>query len=244
MIYAPLFSLITVCHGRWHHLVHTLSTRLYQTYPRCEFVLVASGADNSPMAVLDEPDLRGRVVRVSAQHYRASYLRNLGAKFAAGELLGFVDADIYLAAEWAELCSEALRCADLVINQLLMDREDSGGATGTCAMQRWLFEKIRGYNENLDNAWGYEDTDLFVRAQRAGGRALGYPIGAVRHIGHSDAERQENFIDAHETARVPQTFIRHMQTCALDYRIHPYEANRVRRLVFPDDVVEITEAYQ
>jgi len=166
-------------------------------------------------------------------------MRNIGAAAATGEILGFVDADVYLVPQWANHCVAQLqqRC-DAVINSVTWSEADAGGCTGTCVLQRWLFERVNGFNENLDAAWGYEDTDLLVRLQRAGGRVGSYPVSMVRHINHGDDLRQCHFIGKRQ-ARAPGTFMQHLDTCRRDAEVHCYEANRVRRLTFPTP--EITQ---
>ncbi len=233
------FSLITVCHDRWEDLCRVWPTWVGMDYPAVEHIIVASGPSDAPMAIADEEGFSGRVIRVrNAPYYRPSFLRNLGARLASGEYLGFVDADIALHYNWVTTCVGRLQTScDLVMHQLLIDGMDTGGHSGTHAISRWLFEKVRGYSENLDDAWGYEDTDLYERCQRAGGRVGGYPAGMVVHTDHDDRRRSKHLLDPQFTPRTPKVFLKHMRTCDEDAAIHPYEANHSRRVGFPPEVV-------
>lgn len=239
-MYFKKFSLITVCYDRWYHLQHVIRSWFEQDYPKLEFVVVAGGTDDGPLQLVQIEEFHGMVLRIrNAPNYRASYMRNAGAMAAQGEVLGFVDADIVLDKQWVSYCMMQLqRRYDIVANEGTLNDQDSGGCSGTQALQRWLFEKIHGFNENLDYSWGYEDTDLLVRAQRAGGRPMGYPPSMVRHIKHGDDVRQKHFIGQWEP-RAPRTFMQQLDVCRRDTEIHLYEANRVQRLSFPPD--EITK---
>lgn len=237
----PKFSLITVCYKRWHHFQATFKSWVEQSYPNIEMVVVADGRDEAIKSVTYNPEFTGQLLRLhNAPYYRASYMRNVGAMAATGEYFGFVDADVYLHTDWVSSCMSLLtKSADIVANDQTLSGDDAGGITGSMAIARWLFEKLHGYNENLDGAWGYEDTDLLIRAQRAGGRVGSFPMKMLQHLKHDDRARQEFFKDNTLPPRTPKLFVRHLLTCEKDAEVHPYEANRVRRIQFPKD--EITK---
>jgi hypothetical protein len=221
-------------------LQHSVQSWYRQDYPQVEYVIVGGPQDDGLKLLPQNEYFHGTLLHVrNAPHYRASYMRNLGVLAATGEILCFVDADIALDPNWVSFCVAQLkRRFDIVVNSPLLSSKDMGGATGTLAIQRWLFERIRGYNENLDYAWGYEDTDLIVRSQKAGGRVSGYPPAMLRHITHEDSVRSRHFCDEHDP-RAPKTFMQHLKVCQDDCEIHLFEANRVQRLRFPPD--EITK---
>lgn len=238
-MFEPRFSLITVCFRRWHHFQATFKSWVEQTYPNIEMVVVADGRDEGIKSLTNNPEFSGQLLRMhNAPYYRASYMRNVGAMAAIGEYFGLVDADVYLHPEWVASCMKLLqKSADIVANTHTLSGEDAGGVTGSMAISRWLFEKLNGYNENLDNAWGYEDTDLLIRAQRAGGRVGAFPTEMLQHLKHEDRDRQQHFKDNRLAPRTPKLFVRHLLTCEKDAEVHPYEANRVRRLQFPPDQI-------
>ncbi|RMD95380.1 MAG: glycosyltransferase family 2 protein [Calditrichaeota bacterium] len=237
MGFKPLFSIISVCHGRWYHLKETWSSWAKQTYKNFEIIIVASREDE-PKTLLIASGFKGKVLRVcNLDYFRPSLLRNIGASYSLGEYLAFVDADNFLQPTWLDYCENLLKARfDIVVHQYLLERKDPGGCSGTFAIQRWLFEKIRGFNTNLDRVWGYEDTDLIIRAQKAGGRITGYPVNLTSHIEHSDEERSKNFKD-NLPPRLPRTFLNQMRICDLDYQVHPYEANRIRRFSYPKVII-------
>ena len=242
-MYFKKFSLITVCYDRWYHLQHVIKSWFVQDYPNIELIVVIGGEDDSPLQIVQSENFRGTVVRIrNASCYRPSYMRNVGAMVSQGEMLGFVDSDIELSRYWVSYCVKQLKHYDIVANENTLNEQDAGGCTGTQSIQRWLFERIHGYNENLDYAWGYEDTDLLIRAQRAGGKPTGYALSMIRHIRHNDDVRKRHFTNKQLIPRSPKIFMQHLDTCRHDAEVHPYEANRVRRLTFPsDEITKITK---
>lgn len=238
------FSLITLCMDRWVQLAQSFTTWMMQDYPSIEHIVVLAGDDDAPQAITHHESFAGKLIRVrNSPFFRPSHYRNLGATHATGEYLGFIDADMLTTSnQWISHCVNTLRtCADLVVTQALYDGVDSGGHSGTCAIARWLFEKIRGYNENLDECWGYEDTDFYIRAQRAGGRVFCFPDSMLTHQPHTDDDRARYFKLTEFGPRTPRVFVRQMRICDHDEDIHPYEANRVRRTSFPLEIVTMIE---
>lgn len=241
-LYYRKASLISVCYDRRAHLAAAWPSWRAQTYPRIEHVVVV-GYDESAAGVADDRDFRGRVVVVrGCASYRGCYLHNLGAKWSTGEYLCFVDADVTLRDAWVAYCVGRLaRAYDIVVHKNTMKlSNDAGGSSGTYAISRWLFEKIRGYNENLDGSWGYDDTDVFIRAQRAGGRLTVYPASMAQAASHDDAVRSKHF-STPLPPRHARTFLAKMRICDLDEQVHRFEANRVRRLTFPSPSVSVIE---
>ncbi len=239
MSYFRKISLITVCFDRWEQLQRTWPTWTRLDYPEIEHIVVVAGPDERPVAISQDDDFNGLIVRVrNTEHYRPSYLRNLGACASSGEFLAFIDADIFIHPNWLSACLSELKArCDLVIHSATSTGQDAGGESGTLVIARWIFEKIRGYSENLDDRWGYEDTDLIVRAQRAGGRAgMYYATMISGHIDHSDEERTRH-IRHKDAARLPMTYLRQMKVAETDAELHPFEANRIRRLRFSPDVI-------
>ena len=234
------FSLITLCRDRWLQLAQSFVTWIAQDYPEIEHVVVVSGDDESPYALAQNEHFSGTMLRVrNAPFFRPSHYRNLAVSMATGEYLGFIDADMLMASsQWVSYCASMLkRRADLLVTKTLYDGGDSGGHSGSCAISRWLFEKIRGYNENLDECWGYEDTNLYIRAQRAGGRIASFPAQLLQHQPHGDEDRGRHFKRPEFTPRTPKVFIRQMRVCDHDEDIPPFEANRARRFEFPPETV-------
>lgn len=239
-MYNPLFSLISVCHDRWMHLSQTWISWINQTYPRIEIVVVCSGSDRSPVSLLNNGQYKGCVVRIENSEYvRPSCWRNIGARYAQGDYFGFVDADVNLHNNWVSFCMQRLTTShELIINHRLYSGLDGGPSSGTVAVCRWLFEKVNGYNENLDDAWGYEDTDLITRLQRAEGRVAPYPADYAKAIQHDDNLRIKHYARK-DPARSPKIFLKHIQTCKDDSSLHPFKANIESRLKFsPIDIVE------
>lgn len=236
--YERKISIVTVCYRRWHHLRSTIRSWLASDYPSFEVVVVANGDDPDVEYVTRYSDFRGQVLLLdNSPYYRSSYMRNVGALAARGEYLAFVDADVWLHPTWLSSCMHQLqKDSDIVINDGIVRGRDCGGATGTMAIAKWLFERVHGYNENLDYSWGYEDTDLLIRSQRAGGRVGSYSPELLNHVQHGDSERSKYFCKKHDPRR-SAVFLQHIRECEKDAAIHPFEANRLQRLNFSPDSI-------
>lgn len=241
-LYYRKVSLINVCYDRREHLEASWPSWCAQTYPRVEHVVVV-GHDEAAADISKDRMFQGRVVLVrGCTSYRGCYLHNLGARWSTGEYLCFVDADVRLQDTWVTYCiGQLTKTHDIVVHESAISPSgDAGGASGTYAIARWLFEKIRGYNENLDGSWGYDDTDVFIRAQRAGGRLATYPSSMVQAAVHDDAVRAKHFSQP-LPPRHARTFLAKMRICDQDEQIHRFEANRVRRLTFPSSSISVIE---
>ena len=236
-------AVITTCFGRWHHLLKSWQNWKQLSGAEIEFVIVAAGPDDAPIKITQDEYFDGVLVRVrNCDYYRPSYLRNVGAKVSRSDYLAFVDADILLDSRWAAFCvSELVSNADLIVHSSTYNNKDAGGVSGTLAISRWLFEKVNGYSENLDGRWGYEDTDLIIRAQRAGGRVSSYPAHfAAVGTQHSDEDRISNF-KYNDAPKIPTTYLKQMKVADDDKAIHLFEANRIKRLDFTKSVITLID---
>ncbi len=223
-----LLSLITVCHGRWEYLRRVWPSWRAQTWSPIEFVVVAAGPDDSPLQLLRE-GFPGKLVRVTnAPYFQLSAWRNVGARYACGEWLAFVDCDILLHPDWARKWME--QCGS---GELFRLAHFQKGVVGTCGVARWVYEKVRGYNENMDEQWGLEDYDFYRRVEAAGGRVQGYRGDYLTHLHHSDAARAENMrikvLDQRNLRKIERE----------DRAVHAWETNRRRRCDFPAPRIEV-----
>lgn len=232
----PLLSVVTVCYDRWQHLQRTWPQLMEQEYRPLEVIVVCNGADNGPLQLLHDPRAETRIVRIdNSAAYRASRFRNLGALAARGKYLAFVDSDVHLSSVWTNTVMREMQARPagaVVINEAMTKMADAAGCSGTLAIHRWVFERIGGYNENLDLSWGVEDTDLIERAQFAGAQAIAYPAVLTQHRDHDDVLRNKHHVRK-LPPRFPKTFFQQMKIAEADRAIHPYEANRVSRLRLP-----------
>jgi len=82
--------------------------------------------------------------------------------------------------------------------------------TGFCAFNRADFEKVGGYNEDLED-WGYEDEDLYSRLTKSGLSEfhIKKPKNFLFHIPHSNALSVKN----HKNKNRRQTKLRNAKLC-------------------------------
>ena len=93
----PLISVIVPVYNAEKFLRATIKDIQDQTYPNLEILLVDDGSADGSCAVCEA--LEAEDVRIRAFHKKnggASSARNLGLRNAAGELIGFVDADDHI----------------------------------------------------------------------------------------------------------------------------------------------------
>lgn len=179
-------ALITTTKGRLHHLRETLP------------LMLAQGADEVIVVDYDCPDGSGdwverhhpgvQVVRVdAAPSFCAARARNMGAAVARSEWLVFIDGDIRTHAGWVDWMREFLEPGNFY-RAASGQRGRDPELEGTSICRRADFDAVGGYDEVFD-AWGGEDTDLYGRLERHGLRTSFYPISFVDAIRHGDEER-------------------------------------------------------
>lgn len=130
------------------------------------------------------PRLQAILVLDDTHHFSRSRAKNIGAVRTPTSVLCFVDADCVLTPKWLQLRSESLEAgADICLVDPMQD-----GASGTYAIRSVVFHELRGYDEALAD-WGYEDSDLYSRAENYGCRISRYGIDQVRVFQHDDGVR-------------------------------------------------------
>jgi glycosyltransferase involved in cell wall biosynthesis len=231
-------SLITGCYRRIDYLKRALDSWALQTYPNLELVVAVD--EDSYMSYSVEA-LRFPTTLVTLygmRTYRDSWVKNRCIEASTGEILIFIDSDIHiLRHDWVSRCvMEIRKGAGLVMSSFLFHGRDANGISGTAVCDRWAVERVRGFNENLDGAWGYEDTDFYIRLQRAGATAAPYPHQWLWHSPHHDsiryAYRGSNDVS---DIRGPQ-FKQQMSISKDDMKLHPFEANLDKRCQPSEDI--------
>ena len=197
-------SVVVATHNRPARLVALLDSMRAQTLPRdrYEVIVVDDGsADPTPRILADasaRQDLRLTTFRQAPSRGPAA-ARNVGLRAARGRLVAFTDDDCTVSPGWLEgmLAAHAAHPWAVIqgrieINPAEMEHFNPlahtmesralgpGFATANIAYPRELLEQIGGFDEQ-EFGWGGEDTDLGIRALKAGAGAVYAPGAVVYH---------------------------------------------------------------
>lgn len=236
-------SVIVGAYKRREDLLGNFNNWYWQRYPNIEFVIaVDKSTDVSPL-VHQLTDTHSLVIlRLNnLQHYRRCWVKNRCWELATGEYFLFLDVDIrFLYAATLEAMVDKTRQGyAVVIDDRLYDGRDAGGQSGSFMCAAWAMQRINGFNENLDQAWGYEENDVFVRIQKAGGNVAYYNHHFLYHVPHPDSWRYANTLSSDPDIRGKQ-FQQQINIAKQDMAlIHPFEANLEKRCQ-PTEQVDIT----
>jgi len=180
-------SLITTCKGRFSHLIDTLDFMVAQQGEKHEVVVVDYGDPDGAWDYVTTKLLAKNVAAVKVMEdvdtFNLDRARNFGAKWAQGDILAFVDSDVFIYAEWLTEVVSAIRSGyDLVTRD-----GNKEGITGTFAVTRKAFDKVNGFDESL-HGWGHDEIDFFRRCTKVGSRCT-YSAKKVHAITHTDELR-------------------------------------------------------
>jgi hypothetical protein len=112
--------------------------------------------------------------------FNVSIARNLGAAATSADFLMFLDADAMPSGSLGAF----LREAQLSEHEFFTWPH----GVGECLVPRSKFMEVGGYDEVMDG-WGYEDTDLSIRIERAGLRRRQFDSDMISIISHPDEIR-------------------------------------------------------
>ncbi len=91
---SPLVSIIIPTYNYAAYLPTALESCLRQTYKNLEIIVIDDGSTDNTKDVIDR--YRGRIVYIFQENAGVSAARNRGIASAAGDFIGFLDADDYL----------------------------------------------------------------------------------------------------------------------------------------------------
>ncbi|MEA1927460.1 MAG: glycosyltransferase [Candidatus Auribacterota bacterium] len=195
----PRISLVTTCKGRLSQLQQTIEGCLQQNDPNYEYVVVDYDCPEGTAGwVKSRPDDRIVVVKIHNRHFfNQSHSRNLGARFATGEILVFIDADTILEPDFLSSVRKKLRGNSfLTTSMALAGEKDYGSGAGLmgyggiigCWKKDW--EAIRGFDESMVG-WGGEDDDFRRRLRGRGLTPLLFDLTLCQAMDHDENSRTE-----------------------------------------------------
>jgi glycosyl transferase family 2 len=195
----PRISLVTTCKGRLSQLRQTIGGCLQQNDPNFEYVVVDYDCPQGSAGwVKSQPDDRIVIVKIHNRPlFNQSHSRNLGARFATGEILVFIDADTLLQPDFLSSVRSKLRDNSfLTTSMALAGEKDYGSGAGLmgyggiigCWKKDW--EAARGFDESMVG-WGGEDDDFRRRLRARGLTPLLFDLTLCHAIDHDEISRTE-----------------------------------------------------
>jgi glycosyltransferase involved in cell wall biosynthesis len=188
----PLVSMVVPTYQRARYLPHLFAAIGAQVYPaeKLELIVVDNSSTDDTESVVDA---WARAMPFPVRFHRKSNngpaaSRNVGARLARGEVLGYTDSDCIPDPRWVVNAVHRLRAgADMVggpmiglrrasdglVQQKQIFHDDGTYPTGNVFMWRRWFDAVGGFDERFGiYPWGGlvagEDTDFAWRARRAG----------------------------------------------------------------------------
>lgn len=173
-------ELITVCTtnmNRNEYLLKALPTWLNRGFK--EIIIVDW---NSEKAIINDlKDFKNeniKVVRVNNQpFFNCTKSRNIAVECSNTPYIWLIDGDVKMTFKKLSI--------DMTPGVFYHGTLFITGAptTGTCLMERKIFDGVNGYSELITTLPG-EDLDLYKRLKKAGYKRKYFPIGSLKHIYH------------------------------------------------------------
>ncbi|GGD73278.1 glycosyltransferase [Paenibacillus nasutitermitis] len=117
-------SVIIPVYNAAPHLPACVGSLLNQTLEECEFIFVNDGSTDGSGAILAHyQSLDPRIKLIEQTNQGVSLARNAGLAAAAGEYVGFVDADDYVEPDMYERLYEAADGCDVIVSNMESDME-------------------------------------------------------------------------------------------------------------------------
>ena len=135
-------SVIIPVYNAENYLAECIESLLSQTLQECEFIFINDGSLDRSREIIETYQKRDSRIRLLNQENQGvSAARNKGLEIAAGEYVGFVDADDYVEKEMFErlYCVAEEQGCDVVISNLKGE--------GTHAMLQYPFQKEAVLNQ-------------------------------------------------------------------------------------------------
>lgn len=198
-------SFCTTCMGRLHHLEQTLPINLINTasYPNREFILLNYGSKDD-LHNWVKKHLTEYIEAGIVKYYRtkipkyfvATHAKNIAHRQATGDILCNVDSDNFLLQGFAEHIVEQINESSCIIASPSYDMFDTPGSCGKIALKREHFYSVNGYDEDINQGWGWDDTNFQMRARLQNNLKLkNFGKKWCICINHSDCERIKNFVN-------------------------------------------------
>jgi glycosyltransferase involved in cell wall biosynthesis len=181
----PLISVIVPTYQEEKYIEQTLTAISNQTLERNKYEIIVSDSNSKDKTIEIAKRYADKIVISDKRGIAVG--RNLGAKYANGKYLVFIDADTIILPKTLEKIVKELKKCDCVIPKLFPSKPSfvlsfyfgiynlvisflnffkAPQASGPfIAVKRKVFEKLNGFNEKLET---YEDVDFIKRVSKIG----------------------------------------------------------------------------
>ncbi len=176
-------SIITPTFNRAHTISRAIESVIAQDYEDWEMIIVDDGSsDNTADVVRVFSDIDTRITYHYSENQGAAMARNLGASFASGRCITFLDSDDEYLPNHLSSRSQILSQTpaiellhggvEVIGNQMIVDKSDHSKLIpisdcvigGTFFIRRDLFKRIGGFSDIPYS----DDNDFFARAKEHG----------------------------------------------------------------------------
>jgi glycosyltransferase involved in cell wall biosynthesis len=196
-----MISIVSTYKNRRPHIEQTLATWLVQSSTNYEIIIVDYESDDDISSFLKESTSQ---VSIPVLHIRCSnkpifelaHARNVGANYASGKYLFFVDIDTSLPEQAVQFILENMREDNYLAAVDSQTRKEIVNG-GLIAVPSILHTGICGFNEDL-KGWGFEDIDYKRRLEKAGLKYSNIPHTMYTCIDHPDDERVQCYEEEKE----------------------------------------------
>ena len=184
-----MYSIVTTCMNRGHHLRQTLPQWLSLQF--VDEIVITDWSSAEAVSDLRLLDSRVHVVRVEDEPVWTQTLpTNLAFAHAHGDVILKADADCFLDHAIASYLPDARR--------FYAGNWRSGAplgkncVNGQCILTRAQFDVVNGYSELL-RKYAYDDEDLYHRLESSGFERCELPPHLLDFVPHTDDDRLANF---------------------------------------------------
>lgn len=162
-------SVVITCCGHRKNLELTIPCWISQTIPVEVCVVDYNCPDNTAEWLMSEYPAVNAVKVNNGKYFNFSHSKNVGFKASHGDLIAFNDADFVPGPDYLENMIRPMSIGyDLSILKFFYGIDSiTYWCGGQFIITRKAFEKLRGFDEVM-NGYGYEDIDLYSRANVLG----------------------------------------------------------------------------
>lgn len=192
-------SVIIPTRNREKIITKCLEYILNQTYSPYEVIVIDDGSeDNTKESLVKFSGYKNfRYISVKERKGPA-YCRNLGVKESRGEIIIFIDSDIFVLPDFIESHIEAHKShpkmnvavgpviaiskldGDLPKKGSILDFSNAYFASGNASLHRDIYLRAGGFDE-VFNVYGWEDIDFGLKLKRLGVRSIKVPKAVGYH---------------------------------------------------------------